>query len=590
LEARTGRARVCWAMAFRGFKKDSVIGNFDKYAFGSMTWLEGKIEIRIERYRKHPEHGEKIFVFVNGVSKTMATNDDTQRLINRILGTEFRLFKNGNMIGQADMNKFIDQTDAKQKDILDKFFGVEEIDEAYKESVQNVTNMDRCINSINGHLVTLGNRNSDLYNEVVDLEEKEKDFNLNHAKQIQELKAQIASQREHIELMEIQNPAVVMEAQINDLLERVAVSKSSEKFQKYNSTVKKVADAIQKLNLEVHDLATQQSYTVKTQGKIDLSTNQCDKCGAEIDLSLKQKEYNDLQLELDEHRIQAQVKTSKIGQIDAKASNIRSELAEMEGLIKETETKCSALTHQKATAEAGYVRSLKKAKRDLVIMEGNLTKYDAIKPDYTAMIIKKQKEIKSNQSKISCYYGMQAFAGQLLESYEYWKKAYGPSGIKSAMFREIVPALNTNANEYLQLLSDNKMKIDISEKSSTQKGDIKNKISIKLEDARGSRDYKTRWSKGQKNIAALSVDFSFMKLSTMMSKNYVSFSFWDEVDASLDPEAVKRLSALLQVLSEDISTLLVVTHNESLTDYINNAITVKLINEGTELEESVLAA
>ena len=59
------------------------------------------------------------------------------------------------------------------------------------------------------------------------------------------------------------------------------------------------------------------------------------------------------------------------------------------------------------------------------------------------------------------------------------------------------------------------------------------------------------------------------------STKRINIAIWDEVFDALDETGIEKVIELLQELSEERSTILVVSHNPHLQSYFTNSITIQ---------------
>jgi len=96
---------------------------------GCMTYCEiedGKRTIRVERYRKHPVHGSRVRLLINGEDVSRGTNAATDAAIVGFIGMDFTVYKNSVAFGMSeDVKSFFSAPDAERKRILDTMLGLE---------------------------------------------------------------------------------------------------------------------------------------------------------------------------------------------------------------------------------------------------------------------------------------------------------------------------------------------------------------------------------------------------------------------------------------------------------------------------------
>ncbi len=88
--------------------------------------LDDRDELVIIRYRKHPQHGDKVMLRMNGEDITHGTNPETDAAIIQALGgMDFVAFTNSIAFGaREDVTSFFGATDSIRKQVLERILGL----------------------------------------------------------------------------------------------------------------------------------------------------------------------------------------------------------------------------------------------------------------------------------------------------------------------------------------------------------------------------------------------------------------------------------------------------------------------------------
>ena len=95
-------------------------------SYGIVHVVGGEVPIRIERYRGHPQEGNKARLIIDGEDVTRGRDSMTNSAIEDALGMDFRAFTSSIAFGvREDVASFFSATDSERKLILDKLLGME---------------------------------------------------------------------------------------------------------------------------------------------------------------------------------------------------------------------------------------------------------------------------------------------------------------------------------------------------------------------------------------------------------------------------------------------------------------------------------
>lgn len=109
------------------YKGDDVIRHGQKSCSVRVELDGGTSSIVIERFRKHPKHGDRVYLMTNGSGYTSSpgTNPETEAAIERLIGLDFISFVNSVAFGSRDEVKgFFAATDSTRKGVLESLLGL----------------------------------------------------------------------------------------------------------------------------------------------------------------------------------------------------------------------------------------------------------------------------------------------------------------------------------------------------------------------------------------------------------------------------------------------------------------------------------
>ena len=150
--------------------------------------------------------------------------------------------------------------------------------------------------------------------------------------------------------------------------------------------------------------------------------------------------------------------------------------------------------------------------------------------------------------------------------YDFWTEAFGDNGIRKIVVDEIIPALNSRLEYWLQVLIDNKLEIKFD--------DSLNETIVKYPNNDKQLIYSVL-SNGQKRRINLAVNQAFahmMMLSHGISPNII---FLDEVTTNIDQIGVQGIYNMICELSKE-KKVFVTTHDSDLLSLLYGCETISL--------------
>lgn len=172
--------------------------------------------------------------------------------------------------------------------------------------------------------------------------------------------------------------------------------------------------------------------------------------------------------------------------------------------------------------------------------------------------------------------------------YQELGQAFGKNGIQALMIENILPHLETEANQILARLTGNqlhiqfvtqKLKSGISKKSTNQ---LKDTLDIIISDVKGTRAYET-YSGGESFRINFSIRLALAKILAQRSGTSLQLLIVDEGFGTQDSEGCDRLIAALNAIAPDFSCILTVTHMPQFKEAFQARIEVSKTNQGSQI-------
>lgn len=153
-----------------------------------------------------------------------------------------------------------------------------------------------------------------------------------------------------------------------------------------------------------------------------------------------------------------------------------------------------------------------------------------------------------------------------LPYYEFWFKAFGDSGIRKFIIDEIIPALNSRIEYWLQFLIDSKISL---------KFDNKLEETIERNPSDGDPFVYHAMSGGERRRLNLAVSQAFAHVMMLNSGRSPSIVFLDEVTTNIDPIGVQGVYNMIMELSKE-KQVFVTTHDHDLLEMLTGCEVINL--------------
>lgn len=194
---------------------------------------------------------------------------------------------------------------------------------------------------------------------------------------------------------------------------------------------------------------------------------------------------------------------------------------------------------------------------------------------FDVMVATANEELEKQEADIVRYRTEIGALEQKLPYYDYWVKAFGDDGIRAFVLEEILPALNSRINYWLQFLIDNRIQLHFNNKLEE---------TIERNPADGHPFVYNSLSGGQHQRIDIAISQAFAHVMTLTSGNCPSIVFLDEIGTDFDLPGIHAVYKMICELSRD-RQVFVTTHHPELASLLENCdrLTVRLENKRTRV-------
>lgn len=584
---------IMWGMFGKtpnSLSADDVVNN--KVGKNTVVTLHVEVDevpYRIERYRKHTKNKNTVKVFREDKEITGKSVKDTDNLIVELFGVDYTTFTNTIFFGQGNVVTFANATDKERKEILERVTGIEVYRKAQdiaKEKVkeQNLSlkekerELDKAVSDLE-RLDELEQAREDSYSHTAKMIEN---ANVELEKLIRVLKDTDYDYLRHCikkSIAELGPPP-----EIDRDTKPEGVDELSELIAQYRENAQQLKTAHNQIMGEVikadQEIAHHQGilYSLDT-------ADTCPTCGAPIDIQHVQLEQARLTEIINESGRRKDEWAAKLNEVDAVCFQYESVLAD-----KQRELKDIVESHQRDQYE-----SLNSYREALAELQNELRVAEASEEQQEREIdrIEKQLEDLHNIPKPTKDTAKRNQLEELIDDvksqldtikvattrYEDAVNIFSNSGIRSVVLDLVTPYLNERANHYSNLLTGGDIEINFSTQTTNKDGSLADKFDVEIMNRHGGLDYKAN-SGGEKKRIDLAISFALQDLLLSKSNMRTNIALYDECFEALDMIGCENVIEVLREKQEQVGTIFVITHNETLKNLFDNVVTVEKV-EGT---------
>lgn len=620
---------VLYGRTIRGLKGDEVVHKIPKKNTKVSLELTDDTGVKyvITRYRKHSVNKNKSTLFRDKVDITPKSEADFNEYVINLLQADYTTFTSS-LLYSAESFKFTMATDAEIKKTFDNMLSLDTLTKCLEITKERIKSADWEIQKSESNIVSSKNQIDSINFRIEEAkkskyqyEDRRKDKEAEYKSQIAELESDIKS--EHTNLTELNAKEKQVKKSVDKAKKDVETKKekasqvielrqelsaitqdikSVEKQIKYNENTI-IDNEKRKVRLQESISKQESKKAVLLQKMNDLDSqvgSPCPTCGQPLTKESLEPAKQEYLERMKEHDDNISEFVESIKSLEDSVSTLKKSIKSHEKQLKEL--KDSEKEFRQLLSKCKSVEEdLEKSQSNLQDIQGKLMKVqsdiklankeidhkkdliDKLNSDiesllqesnpYDATIVSLQTEKKQVESSIKSVEAEIAEKKQYKEKLLFWQQAYSNQGIKSFILDDITPFLNRRVNKYLSKLSSGKIEVVFSTRTKLKSGEERERFSIDVVNADGGEQYIAN-SGGEKKRIDLAINMALQDLVASRSTKKINIAVFDEAFDALDESGVEGVIELLQELSKEKSTIMVVSHNEHLKSYFTNTITM----------------
>lgn len=540
----------------RGYENDEVVHRKIGEDCLVMVYFEsGGTTYSVARARRHSKYKNQLRVMNQDDvdDMTLASNAETQVLVEKLLGCSLRTFMSSVVFGQDRAYRFSALTDKEQKEVLDEVLGVERFADAGQVARQLASSIDGAVDKLTADLARANELRDATQEELDTIHAKNAKFEADKAQRVYDESAKVTKLREQLkktDKVDVDKLKAFVEKAERDVAnyEKVVVARN-EKL-----TEAKVALAGMKSRAEELQQSSRDHQKLK---------GDCPTCGQEVD---------------------AKVQRSVVSDINKKLVVLVKQMEEARDTVDETTRQHTAASDVVKMARV----ALTKAQRDVTdaaSAEGEVTTLRRRLKDHETRVAEIQAEENPYEALVErldarvTKYGKESelLTVQLaeeearLKTSRFWVDAFGARGLRSLLLDTSLPVLNAEAARVSRAVTGNAIKVEFSATSDLKSGKTIDRFEVRVDNKHGAGSYLGN-SSGERAKVDLCVGLAIQQLVASRSSATFNVVFLDEVFDHLDAAAHERV---VEVLSDiDKESVFVVSHNEDLKAWFPHSISV----------------
>lgn len=167
--------------------------------------------------------------------------------------------------------------------------------------------------------------------------------------------------------------------------------------------------------------------------------------------------------------------------------------------------------------------------------------------------------------------------------YQELSQAFGKKGIQALLIETAIPEIETEADNLLAKMTDNRMHIKIETQRETKKGNITETLDIRISDELGTRNYEM-FSGGEAFRINFAIRIALSRLLAHRAGAPLPTLIIDEGFGTQDSNGIEKLKDAITYIQDEFEKILVITHIEELKDAFSTRIDVAKTGEGATVE------
>lgn len=573
---------VLYGVTARDVSGDDVVNDLmGKNTRVQLTLLDGATTYRVVRHRKHKTGKNRLELYQsNGLVETDLTKGKdalTQVEVLKIIGASHDVFVGSIYAGQEKMPDLPNMTDKPLKMLIEEAAGITVLEEAYKVALKDLSAAKVQLDNANVDLDGLLRRKTWLDTQLANVKSAAGEWADKQADRIKTLTSTAIELITQAKAVDVSFDLTAAEVELADLDAKIAsVGGENAEFTRLDRIASAAASALSNARLALTgvkgDMARLEAELAGVQHKVGCP---CDSCGrpltdAELGdaksavarrITAKQIEIEERKADVAAHEELTRERTGERDEFLLSMTDVSATSAQRAALQRQIDIHKQALTRRDA-----LIARARDQKAQLEAMKGETNPHSGSVKDLEVQLHDITEAIKAQADRVKVQEGIVELEAENV-------KIFGPAGARATILDDVTPFLNMQTAKYLSTLSDGNIEATWTTLTKTAKGELKEKFSIDVVNAKGGKLFKGI-SGGEKKKVRVATALALQDLVATRATKPIELFIGDEIDGALDPAGLERLTMVLEEKAAERGTVIVISHLE-LRDWISNVLQVE---------------
>jgi DNA repair exonuclease SbcCD ATPase subunit len=458
---------------------------------------------------------------------------DTQALIDQLLGRDHKTFIQSDFFGQGRERSFLALPGSEQRAVIEEILPLTSLDTWYEKAKALYTQASDKVSNAQESFRMQGERVSMAIGHLKKLTTQEAEWNADNL-------ITLAGARNKLNKIQLTSSGI--EQEIENLKEYLPTDHTAqENLDDYVIEAGALTLAINNMDYKIDSLTS----------TINMRAARPDVCTAcDQPLPAGKVKMNEVSIVADkEHR---ELLVQQRGESQAKHYNNSAQMAIcQEVLVLESKIK----TREEEAGLKELVRSLSEQTSPFALLVSSANE-----------------EYNKEQRASDTYRMILELEEQHREHCIFWRRAFG-SDIKTLLFEQVCPFLESKTNQYLRDLGNGQIKVSFSTTKVLKSGDEKDEFCVTAKSDTGSTVFEL-FSGAEKQLTSFAVGMALSDLAALQTQGSSSFMILDEPFLYQSPENCERIVSFITNKLSSKSTILLISNEDNLVNLVPNRVHV----------------
>jgi len=566
-------------------KSDDIVNsNIGKNCRVKLSFKEGGKDYEVERFRKHSKYKNNLYLTINGVDSRGKDNKDTQRYIEDIIVVDKVTFAASIVFGQGyskNLRRFGELTDKEQKECLEKVLDLEIFSVAHNVTKRKFAALSSDLGKLEVNCTNLANKYKSCKTNFESFKDKRDSFDSEKQEKLESIQAKISLIDSRVDGLkqELENfIGVDLEDLQKEILELGEVKSSlglrKEKLiESYNEKKVKLTTTYNSISKHIDGLCGRKEKLASE----DLHGEECFYCGGRVLERTVRKAAEGIDFEIDDNKrslSEVETKLRKLNKAFKKRKlSMEDDVDQINQLLilKNKEVLESTKANEKKIEIKSSIKSL--GDKRLLLLEKLAEEGERENP-WTELVKENKEELERIKEEHKVEKEAYDAKHQELTHLEFWKKGFSRTGVRSFMLDRVIPFLNDKTNYYLGILTDGGVSVTFSATKVLGSGERRESFNVSVNNHKASQTYKGN-SGGERRRIDLAIALAINDLIALRSGRSFNLVLLDEVFENVDETGSYYVIKVLEEIAKKKSSVFVITHQQSLSDYFHNRLLVE---------------